>query len=100
MRMRHLRNLNIGPADRPEGSCELVKWCQLSAMVKVIRFSLRIINHGVVRQDCQSWYTRHVLSLCTFMCLRVLCYCDACLKSSALRVGVKTLHNTQCQLVA
>jgi len=22
------------------------------------------------------------------------CYCDACLKSSALRVGVKTFHNT------
>jgi len=33
------------------------------------------------------------------MYLCVLCYCDACLKSSALRVGVKTLHNAQCQLV-
>jgi len=23
-------SLNIGPADSPEGSCELVKWCQAS----------------------------------------------------------------------
>jgi len=28
------------------------------------------------------------------MYLCVPCYCDACLKSVALRVGVKTLHNT------
>ena len=28
------------------------------------------------------------------MYLCVLCYCDTCLKSGALRVGVKTLHNT------
>jgi len=34
------------------------------------------------------------------MYLYVLCYCDACLKSSALRVGVKTLNNTQCEVVA
>jgi len=27
-----------------------------------------------------------------YMC--VPCYCDACLKSSMLHVGVKTLHNT------
>jgi len=33
------------------------------------------------------------------MYLCILCYCDACLKSSALRVGVKTLCNTPCQLV-
>jgi len=33
------------------------------------------------------------------MYLCVLCYCDACLESSALRVGVKTLHNIQFQLV-
>jgi len=24
------RHLNIGPADSPEGGCELVKWCQVS----------------------------------------------------------------------
>jgi len=28
-----------------------------------------------------------------FMYLCIRCYCDACLKSSALRAGVKTLHN-------
>jgi len=31
---------------------------------------------------------------CVRGCLCVPCYCDACLKSSALCVGVKTLHNT------
>ena len=30
----------------------------------------------------------------SFMYLCIPCYCDACLKSNALRVGVKTLHNT------
>jgi len=29
-----------------------------------------------------------------FMYLYVRCYCDACLKSSALHEGMKTLHNT------
>jgi len=39
MRMWHPCHLNIGPADRPEGSCELVKVVSsLSTMVKVIRF--------------------------------------------------------------
>ena len=33
------------------------------------------------------------MSSCTFMYLCVLCYCDACLKTGALRVGVKTSHN-------
>jgi len=28
----------------------------------------------------------------SYFCISL--YCDACLKSSALRVGVKTLHNT------
>jgi len=30
----------------------------------------------------------------SFMYLRIPCYCDACLKSSALHVGMKTLLNT------
>jgi len=30
MRMRYPRHLNIGSADRPEGSCELAEWCQVS----------------------------------------------------------------------
>jgi len=28
--MRYPRHLNNGPADSPEGSWELVKWCQVS----------------------------------------------------------------------
>jgi len=28
--MRYARHLNIGPADSPAGSCELVKWFQVS----------------------------------------------------------------------
>jgi len=37
----------------------------------------------------------HLLScICVFSL-----YCDACLKSSALRVGVKTLHNTMINAV-
>jgi len=70
-------------------------------MVKVFRFYLSIIKHDVIRQDCQNWYTAYAtyMSSCTFMYLCVLCYCDACLKSSALGAGVKNLHNTQCQLV-
>jgi len=32
-----------------------------------------------------------------FMYFCVPCYCDACLKSSALCVGMKTLHNTLYQ---
>jgi len=30
MRMRYPRHLNIGPADSPEESFELVKWCHVS----------------------------------------------------------------------
>jgi len=60
-----------------------------------------MINYDLIRQGCRSWYIRDVgcISSLTFMYLCVFCYCDACLKSSALRVGVKTLYNTLCQLV-
>jgi len=37
--------------------------------------------------------TATYISSCSFTYLRVPCYCDACLKFSALRMGVKTLHN-------
>jgi len=30
MRMWYPRHFNTGLADIPEGSCELVKWCQVS----------------------------------------------------------------------
>jgi len=38
--------------------------------------------------------TAMYVSSSSFMYLRIPCYCDACLNSSALRVGVKTLLNT------
>jgi len=45
--------------------------------------------------------TKHILSTTamyvsssSFMYLCIPCYCDACLKSNALRMRVKTLHNT------
>ena len=54
-----------------------------------------------IRQDFQNWHICHVayISWFTFIYLCVLCYCDACLKSSALCVGVNIIHNTHCQLV-
>ena len=38
--------------------------------------------------------TAMYVSSSSFMYSRIPCYCDACLNSSALRVGVKTLLNT------
>jgi len=38
--------------------------------------------------------TAMYVSSSSFMYLRIPCYCDACLNSSALRVGVKMLLNT------
>jgi len=38
--------------------------------------------------------TATYISLSSSMCLYIPWYWDACLKSSPLRVGVKTLHNT------
>ena len=48
-----------------------------------------------LRQQAYTLYYRHVcVSSSSFMYLCISCYCDVCLKSSALHVGVKTLHNT------
>ena len=50
-------------------------------------------------------YYRHVYILVFFhvQYLCISCYCETCLKSSALRVGVKTLYNTiliiECMLL-
>jgi len=67
MRMRYPYHFNIGPADSAEGSCELVKVVSsLSTMANVIRFYLRIINHGVIRQDCLRRYISHVYILVYF----------------------------------
>jgi len=38
--------------------------------------------------------TAMYISASSFMYLCIPCHCDACIKSSALCVGVKTLHNT------
>ena len=38
--------------------------------------------------------TAMYVSSSSFIYLRFPCYCDACLNSSALRVGLKTLLNT------
>jgi len=99
MRMRYPRHLNIGLADSTEGSCEL-KWCHVSQQIlKEARFYLGILNHGVIRQDCQSWYIRHVYVL-VYLHVFVRFLLQRCMfEPSALRVGVKTLRNTQCQLV-
>jgi len=53
---------------------------------------IRITNHGFIRTARAGLYGTY-MSSCTFMYLCFLCYRDACLKSGALRVGVKTLHN-------
>ena len=43
---------------------------------------------------CTLYTTAMHISLCSFMYLFFSLYCDACLKTSTLRVGVKTIHNT------
>ena len=49
------------------------------------------LNHGIIRRTARVGIYGTYMSSCTFMYLYVVCYCDTCLKSSALRVGVKTL---------
>jgi len=49
-----------------------------------------------LRHQAHTLYYRHVCIL-VFMYLRFPCYCDACLNSSDLRVGLKTLLNTTIQ---
>ena len=46
-----------------------------------------------LRHQTYTLYYRDVCIL-VFMYLRISCYCDACLNSSDLRVGVTTLFNT------
>jgi len=43
---------------------------------------------------CILYTTAMYISSSSFVYLCFSLYCDACLKSSVLRVGVKTLHNT------
>jgi len=66
-------------------------------MASFMRMSQNLVFH---QSKCISAIKRilSTTAMCasssSFMYLRIPCYCDACLKSSALRVGVKTLHNT------
>jgi len=52
---------------------------------RVAKPCIRLKNHGVIRTTRAGIYGTYMSS--SFMYLCVLCYCDACLKSSALRVG-------------
>jgi len=65
-------------------------------MTSFMRVSQKLVFH---QSKCMCAIKRILsttamyISSSSFMYLRIPCYCDACLKSSALRVGVKTLHN-------
>jgi len=69
----------------------------ISMMTSFMRASQKLAFHQskcTSATKCILSTTATYLSSCSFMYLCIPCYCDACLKSSALRVGVKTLHNT------
>ena len=61
----------------------VLKACVSSKCSKCISAIKRVLSSTVM-----------YISSSSFMYLCIACYCDACLKSIALRVGVKTLHNT------
>ena len=70
----------------------------ISMMTSFMHMSQKLVFH---QNKCIS-AIKHVLfttAMCvsssSFMYLCIPRYCDACLKSSALRVGVKTLHYTK-----
>jgi len=69
----------------------------ISMMTSFMRVSQKLVFHQskciCAIKRILSTTAMHVSSS-SFMYLRIPCYCDACLNSSALRVGVKTLHNT------
>jgi len=66
-------------------------------MASFMRVSQKLVFHqsgciGAIKHVLST--TVMYLSSCSLMYLRGPYYCDACLKSSALRVGVKKFHNT------
>ena len=70
-----------------------ITMCMLTSFMRV---SQRLVFH---QNKCISAIKRKLSTTAMYvssssMYLRILCYCDACLNSNALRVGVKTLHNT------
>jgi len=76
-------------------------------MTSFIRISQKLVFHQskcicAIKRILST--TAMYVSSSSFMYLRISCYCDACLNSSDLRVGVTTLLNTiqyftmqQCQ---
>jgi len=69
----------------------------ISMMTSFMRMSQKLVFH---QSECIRAIKRILsttamyVSSSSFMYLHIPCYCDACLNSSALRVGVKTLFNT------
>ena len=69
----------------------------ISMMTSFMRMSQKLVFH---QSKCMCAIKRILsttamyASSSSFMYLRFLRYCDACLNSSALRVGLKTLLNT------
>jgi len=69
----------------------------LSMMTSFMRMSQQLVFH---QSKCICTIKRipsttaMYVSSSSFMYLRIPCYCDACLNSNALRVGVTTLLNT------
>jgi len=71
----------------------------ISMMTSFMRMSQKLVFHQS-KCICASKRILSTTAMCvsssSFMYLRFPCYCDARLKSSALRVGVTTLHTIQC----
>ena len=66
-------------------------------MASFMRVSYKLVFHqieciGAIKRILST--TATYISSFSFMDLYIPCYCDVCLKLSALCVGVKTLHNT------
>jgi len=69
----------------------------ISTMTSFMRMSQKLVFHQskcicAIKRMLST--TAMYVSSSSFMYLRFPCYCDACLNSSDLRVGLKTLRNT------
>ena len=69
----------------------------ISRMTSFIRISQKLVFHQskcicAIKRILST--TAMYVSSSSFMYLRISCYCNACLNSSDLRVGVTTLLNT------
>jgi len=69
----------------------------ISRMTSFIRISQKLVFHQnkcicAIKRILST--TAMYVSSSSFMYLRISCFCDACLNSSDLRVGVTTLLNT------